>query len=65
MIVCCLDNRGVGRSSSPAGRQSYRTHFMAEDALHLAVSLAPDWLLAVCDPEPLLAVARLSPGIEP
>lgn len=31
--VCLLDNRGVGRSSSPKARQAYTTSIMAEDCI--------------------------------
>ncbi len=37
MAVCILDNRGVGRSSSPAGWKNYTTQIMARDTLALMV----------------------------
>ena len=39
MAVCVLDNRGVGRSSSPAGWKNYTTEIMAGDVLALVVGL--------------------------
>ena len=32
MRVCCLDNRGVGRSSIPRKARDYSTALMARDA---------------------------------
>ena len=37
--VCMLDNRGVGRSSSPTLRQAYSTSIMADDCIAVLVSL--------------------------
>ena len=41
MAVCVLDNRGVGRSSSPAGWKNYTTEIMAGDVLTLMVGVTP------------------------
>jgi hypothetical protein len=38
MLVCIIDNRGVGSSSSPASKQAYSTRIMAQDALAVMVS---------------------------
>jgi hypothetical protein len=51
MVVCVLDNRGVGRSSSPTERRDYSTAAMAADALQVRQGHAP--------PLPLLSVSRL------
>ncbi|GAB4816031.1 hypothetical protein N2152v2_003077 [Parachlorella kessleri] len=40
MAVCVFDNRGVGRSSSPAGWKNYTTDIMAGDVLALMDHLA-------------------------
>lgn len=47
--ICLLDNRGVGRSSSPASRQAYSTSIMADDCIAVLVSVAsqPAFLLLV------------------
>jgi hypothetical protein len=37
MVVCILDNRGVGNSSSPVKQQAYSTTLMAQDALAVMV----------------------------
>lgn len=38
MLVCIIDNRGVGNSSSPTSQQAYSTTHMARDALAVLVS---------------------------
>lgn len=38
MIVCIIDNRGVGLSSSPADMAAYSTKHMAQDVLAVMVS---------------------------
>lgn len=37
MVVCIMDNRGVGNSSSPVNPQAYSTTIMAQDALAVMV----------------------------
>lgn len=37
MVVCIMDNRGVGNSSSPVNQQAYSTKSMAQDALAVMV----------------------------
>jgi hypothetical protein len=37
MVVCILDNRGVGNSSSPVSQNAYSTQLMAQDALAIMV----------------------------
>lgn len=38
MLVCIMDNRGVGNSSSPVSKQAYSTQLMTRDALAVMVS---------------------------
>jgi pimeloyl-ACP methyl ester carboxylesterase len=38
-VFCTLDNRGMGRSSTPKSELAYSTEIMAEDVLTLLVRL--------------------------
>jgi pimeloyl-ACP methyl ester carboxylesterase len=38
MVVCLLDNRGVGDSSAPQRKDAYSTTAMAQDVLAVMVS---------------------------
>lgn len=44
MLVCIMDNRGVGRSSCPCGLRHYSTEIMAKDALAVVVRLSFSFL---------------------
>lgn len=42
MLVCIMDNRGVGNSSSPVSKQAYSTQLMTRDALAVMDQLCWD-----------------------
>lgn len=40
VVMCLLDNRGVGQSSCPARKTDYSTELMAQDAAAVMVSFS-------------------------
>jgi hypothetical protein len=41
MLVCIMDNRGMGRSSCPRDNAAYSTSIMAQDVVAVMVSVVP------------------------
>ncbi len=45
MVICLLDNRGYGRSSTPQDKKQYSTELMAKDVVNVMVRT---WYVVVC-----------------